>query len=54
MRIYKTLEKICKDLQDFGRLGRRFTRICENLGDWDRILEELWDFGRLWERIFKD
>ena len=39
-------EKIHEDLQDFGRLGRRFTRIHENLGDWDRILEDWQDFGR--------
>ena len=58
-------EKIHEDLQDFGR---RFARICKTLEDlaedsqgFVRILDTgigflrcLWDFGRLWERIFKD
>ena len=35
-------ERICKDLQDFGR---GFTRIRETLG------ENLQGLGRLWERI---
>ena len=38
-------ERICKDLQDFGR---GFTRICETLG------EDLQVFMRLWESIHKD
>ena len=46
-RIHKDLlcERICKDLQDFGR---GFARL------WDRISEDLGGFVRLWERIHKD
>ena len=41
----KTLERICKDLQDFGG---GFVRVREHLG------EDLQGFTRLWGRICKN
>ena len=66
---FETLERICKDSQDFGR---GFARIHESLGEdlqghfdlrlWERICkdckdktlgEDLQGFVRLWERILQ-
>ena len=60
MRFTRLWERICKDLQDFGR---GFARICETLGEdlqefagfiHGTLGENLLGFIRLWERIHED
>ena len=50
--MHETLERIHKDLRDFGR---GFARICEILGEDSQGFARLWErisgFMRLWERI---